>query len=354
MTQLHVGIVGAGPIALEQHVPAWLSSPHTASLAVADPTPSARKQAAKLATSIDVHADARRLMDDPRIDVIDICTPTALHAEYAIDALNAGKHVLCEKPLATSVADARAVLDAQTASGRQLMAVQNLRYDPGVLQLRQHLQQCPLGFVYYGRCQWLRRRRLPARPGFTDRRLSGGGPLFDLGVHVLDLACWLLDWPIVDAVNGVTSSRLAKRSDLGSEWGNWDPEKTDIEDFAAGLIRFQNGAALSLETSWLLFQTTPEIWNLDLFGDRAGISWPAGRRAAESNRRPWDAQLSLPPPNPQHEPLIHDFAHAIAESRPVPIPSWQSAYVVAMLDALYRSAQSGKNEPVTDFHPTRT
>jgi predicted dehydrogenase len=266
-----------------------------------------------------------------------------------IAALDAGKHVLCEKPLATTAADAEAVLAAERKSGKQLMVVQNLRYDEGVLGLRRHLDECPLGEVYYGRCQWLRRRRLPARPGFTQRRLSGGGPLLDLGVHVIDLACWLTGWPAVAHVDGITSNRLTKRSDLGSEWGQWDPKTTDTEDFAAGFIRFANGAALALETSWLLFQTAGETWHLELFGDRAGITWPEGRRASESDRRPWDAQLALPRPNPQHAPLIRDFAEALVHDRPVPIPSWQSAYVVAILDALYRSAATGHSEPVQHF-----
>src|SRR5206468_4114980 len=123
-----------------------------------------------------------------------------------------------------------------------------------------------LGEVYYARGQWLRRRKLPPRPTFTEKRLSGGGAGLDIGVHVLDLAYWFLGAPEPVSVSAVTSDRLTKRPDLGGFWGDWDRERTDVEDFAAAFVRFANGAVLALEASWLLFQPEGETIRLQCFG----------------------------------------------------------------------------------------
>src|SRR5690606_21646341 len=127
-----------------------------------------------------------------------------------------------------------------------------------VIQLRTYLKRYPLGHVYYARAQWLRRRRLPARPGFMQKSLAGGGALYDLGVHMYDLAWWLMDCPKPTSVSGAAFDQLVRRKDIGSEWGRWNPETIDVEDFAVGMVRFNNGAVLSLESSWLGLQPDEE------------------------------------------------------------------------------------------------
>src|SRR5262249_12478145 len=124
-------------------------------------------------------------LDD--LDVVDICTPNQTHAPIALAALRAGKHVLCEKPLATTAADVRSLIEAAGAGGRVLMAAQHFRFQTSSRQLKDCIDEGLLGHVYYARAQWLRRRGLPGRPTFIERRLSGGGPALDIGVHVLDL-----------------------------------------------------------------------------------------------------------------------------------------------------------------------
>lgn len=343
---LRVGIVGAGDIARAQHLPGWQQLPGVNVVAIADTVAPAAERAREEFHLERAVTDYRRLVDDPTLDVIDVCCPSALHAEVSIAALQAGKHVLCEKPLATSRGDAMAVLAAERASGKRLMVAQQLRFDPRTTALRQGLEQLPLGHVYYARGQWLRRRRVPGRPGFTQKALSGGGPLYDLGVHMLDLGWWLMGCPAPLCVSGSVFNHLIRRTDLRSEWGTWEPAIIDVEDYAVGQIRFAGGGILALEVSWLGFQFEQEFNRLQLYGTQAGALWPDGRVFGETDGKPWNVQLADLHGDKPHREAIRQFVHALVNDLPLAVPSWQSATEIAMLDALYRSAEQQKEVPV--------
>jgi predicted dehydrogenase len=347
--QLNVAVIGAGGIARDQHLPAWQKLNEVKIVAVADPS-AAALAAVDSQFGIDRRvADYRELLDDRSIDVVDVCVPSALHASTCIAALDAGKHVLCEKPMATSRPDAAAMLDAWRRSGKKLMIGQHMRFEPSVRRLHGWLQRHSPGDIYYARGQWLRRRRLPGRPGFTEKALSGGGPLYDLGVHMLDLAWWMMGCPPPARVSGTVFKHLLRRRDIGSEWGEWDPATIDVEDFAAGLVRFASGAALSLEVSWLGLQPESEISRLQLFGTQAGVLWPEGIIVGEEDGVPWDLQLGPVSGEKGQRHAIYEFAKAILEDQSVPVPPEQSATVIAMLEALYASSEAGGEVAVEGF-----
>jgi predicted dehydrogenase len=273
-----------------------------------------------------------------------------MHAEISIAALEAGKHVLCEKPMATTRAQAAEMIETADRSGRKLMIAHHMRFESGVRQLRQSLEQFPLGDVYYCRAQWLRRRRLPARPGFTVRSQSGGGSLYDLGVHMLDLGLWMMGHPQVVSVSGATFDWLARRrDDIGSEWGQWDPTTIDVEDFAVGMVRFANGSVLNLEASWLGFQPEDEFWRLQLFGTQAGVVWPPTQISGETRGKPWDIRPTEPAKDKPHHEEIRQFARAILDDVEVPVPPRQTGNNIAILEGLYRSALEGREVPVEGF-----
>lgn len=341
LSELRVGLVGAGAIARDQHLPGWRLVPQARVVAVADASLTAAEQAAHEFSLPRFETDYRVLLDDPTIDVIDVCCPSALHAQVTIAALQAGKHVLCEKPLATSRADAEAVWAAAQASGKKLMIGQQMRFDASIPPLLQTLQSISLGHVYFARVQWLRRRRVPGRPGFTFKAFSGGGPLYDLGVHLLDLAWWLMGAPEPLAASAATFNHLAKRGDLGTEWGSWDAKAIDVEDFAAGQIRLAGGSMLSLEVSWLGFQPEQDFHRLQLFGAQAGLVWPDCRMFGETAGKPWNLQLPRPQGEKPHREVIRQFSQAVLDDTPVPVPPEQSVQVIAMLEALYESAAQG-------------
>lgn len=361
-THLRIGLIGTGGIARDKHIPGWQSVPQAEIVALADQSAAALQAASAACVSAPTtHTDYRAVLDDPRVNVVDICAPSALHAQITIEALSAGKHVLCEKPMATCRADAAAMLEALGKTDRRLMVAQHMRVDPSVRRLRRALARTPLGEVYYARAQWLRRRRLPGRPTFTQKVLSGGGPLYDLGVHMLDLAWWMIGCPRPVSVSGAVFDRLAKREGLGSEWGEWNPHTIDVEDFACGLIRFEGGGVLSLETSWLLFHNAAEWWQLQMYGDQAGALWPDCRIFGEQDQDPWSLQLEpgenfegapkVPLPYQPHHEIIRSFAASLLEDQPLVVPPEQSANIIAMLEALYRSAAIGGEVPVEAFPP---
>jgi predicted dehydrogenase len=196
-----------------------------------------------------------------------------------------------------------------------------------------------VGEVYYARAQWLRRRLLPPRATFIERRLSAGGPALDIGVHVLDLAYWFLGAPEPLTVSAVVDARLAHRNDLTSAWGEWDRERFDVEDFAAGFVRFVGGTALTLEASWLAFQSERELIRIQFFGTRGGAVWPDGVVVGETNRTPWELRIQEAVKGQAHHEEILQFALAVRDGLPSPVPVEDSLNVARILEGFYRSAQ---------------
>jgi predicted dehydrogenase len=346
--KLRVGVVGVGGIGYDQHLPGWAKVPYAEVTALADTSPEALKRASASFPKAELFVDWHELVARPDLDIVDVCTPNRLHAPVSLAALHAGKHVLCEKPLATTAAEVAGLAEASHKTGRLIMTVQQLRFDKTARQLKSLIEAGMLGEIYYSRAQWLRRRLLPARPTFTERQLAGGGAGFDIGVHVLDLACWFMGWPEPVSVSASVGAFLAPREDLAGEWGDWDRSRFEVEDFAAGLVRFANGAVLTLEASWLSFQPERELIRVQCFGTRGGLVWPDGSLVGETNRAPWDLRLidTAKSPTPAHYDEILAFAEAIRHDTPSPIPVVESLKGIRILEAFYRSSEQKREVAV--------
>jgi predicted dehydrogenase len=335
--KLQVGLVGVGGIGRDQHLPGWAAVPFAEVVGIADTSPAALEQAGRLVPEAATFQDWHDLIDRDALDIVDICTPNRTHSEIVLAALEAGKHVLCEKPLATSSAEAVRLRDAAHQAGRLLMAAQHLRFDAVSRRTKDWLDAGLVGDVYYARAQWLRRRWLPARATFTDRRLSGGGPALDVGVHILDLAFWFMGAPKPVSVSAAVGTHLARRDDVAGDWGDWDRANIDVEDFAAGFVRFANGASLTLETSWLSFQPEKETVRLQCYGTRGGVLWPDGVLTSETSRAPWDLTFHAAGKGRPHREAIRQFAEAVRDGGPSPVPLEETIDVIRILEGLYRS-----------------
>jgi predicted dehydrogenase len=344
MEKLKVGVIGVGGIA-GSHFPGWKASQHAEMVAMADTFPETLNRVAD-AQKVDLrYEDPQQLIDDPQIDIIDICTPNMYHAPLAIAALKAGKHVICEKPLAPTPADIHEMIAARDESGKMLMTAQHFRWDTRARALKAALANDPLGEIYHARAWMLRRNWLPGRPTFTQKKHSGGGPCIDIGVHILDLTLWMMGHPKPVSVTGVTQTKLAKESGAWSAWGEI-PGNMDVEEFAAAFVRFENGATLNLEVSWMLHhKTSGEDMQMWLYGNKGGAHWPGNELMSSDNANKQLTNTQLVPGAEGMEAHAAEcvaFAQAVAEGKPSPVPAEESLHVTTILDGLYRSAEQKK------------
>ncbi len=339
---LKVGVIGVGGIA-GTHFPGWNASPHAEMVAFSDPFAPVLERVAKEQGITRTFEKPEDLIASPDIDIIDICTPSAYHAPLAIAALEAGKHVICEKPLAPTPEDIDAMIKARDKSGKLLMTAQHFRFQNDTQALKREIETGVLGDVYHARSWMLRRNWLPARPGFIYKKNSGGGPCIDIGVHILDLTLWMMGHPKPVAVSGVTQDKLSRIPGAFSGWGLAPiPQDMDVEEFAAAMVRFEDGQTLILEVSWMLHHgTTTEDMQMWLYGTQSGLHWPSNREYTSNNetKRTVDIQLnSVGTGMEPHAAECVAFAEAIAEGKPSPVPAEQSRDVQRILNGLYQSA----------------
>jgi predicted dehydrogenase len=338
-----VGIIGVAGIA-RTHFPGWEASPHAELAALADVDGKILEQRGQEQGIDRLYEDPEDLIKDPDIDIIDICTPNVYHAPLAVAALKEGKHVLCEKPLAPSPKDIDKMIAARDKSGKLLMTAQHFRYHDSAQALKSLIDQGALGNVYHARSWMLRRSGAPTRPGFIQKAHSGGGPCIDIGVHILDLTLWMMGHPKPVTVSGVTQNRLSKLKDAFSDWGGAIPKSWDVEEFAAAMIRFENGGTLILEVSWLLnHDTESEDMQMWLYGDKGGAHWPKNELLTTDNRlkRHMNMTVKTRGGMEPHAAECVDFAEAVAKGRPSPVPPEESRDVQVILEALYKSARKG-------------
>jgi predicted dehydrogenase len=280
---------------------------------------------------------------DLKLDTASVVLPNALHASVTIAALRCGLHVLCEKPMAMNAGQARQMIAAAKKARRTLGINLSFRFTPQSRALKDIVDSGRLGRVYYAHTRWWRQRGLPGFGGwFGIRRLSGGGPVIDLGVHRMDLAMWLMGSPRPAAVSAAVydpiGSRLARR----------ERKTFDVEDLGAAFVRFDGGATLTLEASWAGFSGKNEDMVTEVLGERGGIVQRNVGEGYDFEARVFSEEGGslvetavkrrlLPTPSP-----YADFIDALLEGRPTLAPAEDGLKVQQVLDAIYRSARAGK------------
>ena len=250
MRTLRVGIIGSGGIAQGAHIPAYQKVESVEVVAACDINEATARKAAQEFRIPRVYTDYRKMLREEKLDVVSVCTPNAFHKAPAVAALQAGAHVHCEKPLAMNPAEGRAMIAAAKRARRLLNVGLQCRYSAEAQALKDFIRKGELGKVYFARVQALRRRGVPGWGVFIRKDMSGGGPLIDIGVHMLDFALWLMGHPKPTRVLGNTYCNFGKRKNIFAPWGEWDPKKYTVEDMGVGYVKFAGGASLALEASW--------------------------------------------------------------------------------------------------------
>jgi len=343
---LKVGVVGVGGIA-RTHMPGWAASTDAEVIAGSDINNTVLGDWGKTHGVKKLVNSPAELFSDPDIDIIDICTPNMYHAGLTIAALEAGKHVICEKPLAPTPAEIRQMIEARDRSGKTLMTAQHFRFKGVSQAMKKEIQGGALGDIYHARSWMLRRNGMIPTPSFIHKKHSGGGPCIDIGVHILDLTLWMMGNPKPVAVSGVAKAPLAHHEGQFSVWYNNTliAPDFDVEDFAAAFVRFENGATLVLEVSWFLHHDTMgEDMQMWLYGTEGGCHWPKAEFLATNYKTRQlinsTLQLTKDPMEP-HALECVEFARAVANGAPSPVPAEQSLDVLTILDGIYRSQKTG-------------
>lgn len=255
-----IGIIGCGGIANGKHMPSLKKIKNVQMVAFCDIIEERAVKAAEEygVEGAKVYTDYKELLKDRDIEVVHVCTPNRSHAFISIDAMEAGKHVMCEKPMAKTYKEAKEMLDASERTGMKLTIGYQSRWRADSLYLKKMCEDGELGEIYYGKAIALRRRAVPTWGVFLNEYEQGGGPLIDIGTHALDLTLWMMDNYKPKMVVGTTFEKLKNQKDCGNAWGDWDPEKFTVEDAAFGFIVMENGATIMLESSWALNIRNPK------------------------------------------------------------------------------------------------
>ncbi|WP_379133815.1 Gfo/Idh/MocA family protein [Paenibacillus sp. sgz500958] len=349
-----LGIIGCGGIANGKHLPSLSKLKNVEIAAFCDIIPERAEEAAQQygIESAKVYTDYKELLEDSTLDIIHVLTPNESHAEISIASLESGKHVMCEKPMAKTAADAQRMVEAAKRTGKKLTIGYNNRFREDSLFLKKLCETGELGHIYYAKAHAIRRRAVPTWGVFLDEEKQGGGPLIDIGTHALDLTLWMMDNYKPKVVLGTKYHELSQRENAANAWGPWDPAKFKVEDSAFGMIVMENGATIMLESSWALNSLEVDEAKCSLSGTEAGADMKNGLRInGEQLGRLYTKEIELSAGgvafydgNEESAPDLEmrKWLEAIEQDKdPVVLP--EQAYVVSLiLEALYESARTGK------------
>ncbi|MDO7905205.1 Gfo/Idh/MocA family oxidoreductase [Paenibacillus sp. JX-17] len=352
--KLRIAIIGCGGIANGKHMPSLAKQDKAEMVAFCDIVKERAEEAAAQfgAEGTKVYDDYRELLKDSSIDVIHVCTPNDSHAEITVAALESGKHVQCEKPMAKTAAQAREMLDAAKRTGKKLSIAYQNRFRDDSLYLKQLIEEGELGDIYYGKAIALRRRAVPTWGVFLDEEKQGGGPLIDIGTHALDLTLWLMDNYKPKSVMGSTFHKLGQRENAANAFGPWDPEQFKVEDSAFGFITMENGATIVLESSWALNVVEFGEAKTLLAGTEGGADMTNGLRLnGEKNSRLYDTNVNLGAggvafynggAENEADREARMWIEAVLEDKEPLVKPEQALVVTEILEAIYESAKTGK------------
>lgn len=352
--KFRVGIIGCGGIANGKHMPSLSKIEEVELVAFCDlDEEKARKAALEYGTDdAKIYTEYRDLLENDTLDVVHVCTPNDSHAEITIHALEADKHVMCEKPMAKTAKDARRMVETAKKTGKKLTIGYQYRFRSDSWHLHKMCERGDLGDIYYAKAHAVRRRAVPTWGVFLDEEKQGGGSLIDIGTHSLDMTLWMMNNYEPKAVLGTTFHKLGKKKDAANAWGSWDPEKFTVEDSAFGMITMKNGATISLESSWALNTIQTGEAMCTLCGTEGGADMMDGLRInGEDFGKLYTNQVQLDgkgvafyDTNSESDADVEarQWIDALLHDKEPVVKPEQALVVTEILEAIYESAKTGK------------
>ena len=352
--RFRVGIIGCGGIANGKHMPSIKAIDRADMVAFCDLVEEKAVKAARDFGTPDakVYTDYRELLKDESIEVVHVCTPNRMHAEISIAAMEAGKNVMCEKPMAKTAADARAMVEAAHRTGKLLTIGYQHRSKQEAIYLKNVIDRGDLGEIYYAHAYAIRRRGTPNWGVFLNEYEQGGGPLIDIATHSLDLTLYLMNNYEPRMVVG-TSYKKVENPQEGNPWGGWPDGANTMEDAAFGFIVMKNGATINLESSWALntIEPVPE-GSVQLCGTKAGAQIKNG---VSINKAEFGKLVDIKPDMSAGGVAFYDgvaatppiteqlrWYDALEGKGELVVKPEQACVVSEILEAIYTSAKTGK------------
>ncbi|MEK7414213.1 MAG: Gfo/Idh/MocA family oxidoreductase [Planctomycetota bacterium] len=292
---------------------------------------------------------AAMLRAEKKIDAASVCTPNGMHRDPTIAALKAGVHVIVEKPMAMNAKDARAMQDAAIKAKRHLTIGFQWRFDSRSQMIRKQVDAGEFGKILYVRVQALRRRGIPNWGVFGQKKLQGGGPMIDIGVHCAEMAHFMMGSPKPISANGACWTYMGdKPMKAACMWPNWDYKTYTVEDLAVGNVRFANGAMMSIEASFCA-HIEKDIWNVTIMGEKGGATWETGMVHKDQDGYMWNmtpAHLNKAGPEGDWTHVqnlkMKNFIECIRDKKPDIADGEHGVMVQQILDGIYASAKAGK------------
>ena len=343
---LKVGLIGVGGIAGDQHLPYWkeLAAEGRAEIvATCDIIPERARRGVEEFGAQKAYLSYKKMLKENAFDVVDVCTQNRWHCPMTVDALEAGANVLCEKPMAMNVGECQQMIGAATTFKKKLMIAQHMRFEPANEKLKEVVDRGTLGTIYTASARYLRRRGIPGWGKFHIKKESLGGPMIDIGVHVLDLAVWLMGCPRPVAVSGKVYRKFGDRPDLeNGEWGRgYPPKEFDVEDYAVAFVRFENDATMMVDVSWAA-NIPEEMYGVMILGDKAGVSTNPLAVSGYEQGALLSTRFDWVQKDDGHRREIRHFTECLEENKPVRVQPVESLQIQKIIDAVYLSSRRNR------------
>lgn len=342
MNKKKVAIIGGGQVAEKVHVAYYHTREDIELVSVVGTNLENIKSFAERNRIAKYYTDSHAMYEIEKPDIVSICTPNRFHYEHVMQALFYGCDVMCEKPPAMTAEDAKKMKEEAERRNCILAYDFHHRFADDVSVIRKHVEEGVLGDIYVVKVQALRRCGVPGWGNFINKSLSGGGPLIDLGVHMLDAALYVLGYPKIEKVTAKMFQKIGTKKSEGM-FGLWDPQKFEVEDSLFGFVELEGGRLLQIETSYALNMKETSIMNVEFCGDQAGATLFPAQIYTDNKGEFFSILNTETADQDRHHKSMAAFVDKCL-GKDVMIANGQEGYVIQQLvEALYQSAEKGES-----------
>jgi len=337
-----VAIIGGGQIAEKVHVAYYKTREDLEVVAVVGVNEESLKSFAERNNIPNYYTDATEMYATECPEIVSVCTPNKYHFEIVMQALENNCHVFCEKPPAILAEDARKMYETSLEKGRILAYDFHHRFADDVTILKEKIEQGSLGDIYFVKVKALRRNGIPGWGNFTNKEIQGGGPLIDLGIHMLDAALFVLGYPKVKKVTAKMYKKIGTKKDEGA-FGKWDPSKFEVEDSLFSYIELENGCLIQLETSFALNIKEKSEMNVELCGDQAGATMFPTEIYTDEKGELVSLFKRVEADPDRHSKSMAAFVNRCLGKNEMLANGKQGYFIQQLIEAIYQSAEKGES-----------